>query len=52
VFFSNRALQRPDVTGLIDVGPTLLARYGVDEALWAGPDGVDGHVIPFENLQR
>ncbi|GJM21110.1 MAG: hypothetical protein DHS20C15_10250 [Planctomycetota bacterium] len=52
VFLSNRALQRPDITGLIDVGPTLLARYGVDEAEWAGDTGVDGHVIPFENLQR
>ncbi|RKY20413.1 MAG: hypothetical protein DRQ55_07705 [Planctomycetota bacterium] len=48
VFFSNRKYTDDSPAGLIDVGPTLLARYGIDLA----ETDVDGRALPFENLTQ
>jgi predicted AlkP superfamily phosphohydrolase/phosphomutase len=48
VFFSNRKLSDGGAAGLIDVGPTLMSRYGVD----LGQTDVDGRALPFEDLSR
>lgn len=53
VFLSNRKLAQPAVSGLIDIGPTLLARYGLDPEGTSDPEqSIDGAVLPFENLTR
>ena len=49
IFYCNRALTGDDKTaGLIDIGPTMLARYGLDPA----ETDMDGKVIPIENIER
>lgn len=48
ILFSNRPLSEPAQPGLIDIAPTLLARYGVDPA---GTD-MDGAVLPFADLTQ
>jgi len=48
IFFSNRAFTEESSAGLIDIGPTVLARYGIDPS---GTD-MDGKVLPFERLSQ
>jgi predicted AlkP superfamily phosphohydrolase/phosphomutase len=43
VFFSNRKLTEPASSSLMDVGPTVLERYGVD----VSTTEVDGKPLPF-----
>lgn len=47
IFFSNRPLQRPETSGLIDIGPTMLARYGLDPST----TDMDGHVVPLQGVK-
>jgi len=44
VFFSNRKLTEPARSSLMDVGPTVLERYGID----LSETDVDGVALPFE----
>ena len=46
IFFSNRAFETPSKAGLIDIGPTMLKRYGLDPA----STDMDGNVLPFVDL--
>jgi hypothetical protein len=48
VLFSNRGFDRPTTAGLIDIGPTLLKRYGLDPS--APNTDMDGTTLPFTNL--
>lgn len=48
VFLVNRRLTAEGPAGLIDIGPTVLARYGLDPAA----TDMDGRVLPIENLTR
>jgi predicted AlkP superfamily phosphohydrolase/phosphomutase len=50
VLFSNRAFDTPTIAGLIDIGPTMLTRYGIDPA--APNTDMDGSPLPFANLTR
>ena len=50
VFFSNWKYADDSAAGLIDIGPTVLARYGLDPKAVA-PD-MDGRALPFEKLAR
>lgn len=43
VFFSNRKLTEPARSSLMDVGPTVLERYGID----LSTTEVDGKSLPF-----
>lgn len=47
-FFCNRPVPGVERPALVDLGPTLLARYGVD------PEGkdMDGRVLPIEGLRE
>jgi len=48
ILFSNRALPAEADADLIDLAPTLLARYGLDPATTE----MDGEVLPFADLTR
>jgi predicted AlkP superfamily phosphohydrolase/phosphomutase len=50
VLFSNRKLSQPAESGLMDIGPTMLLRYGLDPS--PPHTEMDGHGLPFENLTR
>ncbi len=43
IFFANRKLAEPARSSLLDIGPTVLARYGVD----LGTTDVDGVALPI-----
>ncbi|MFT7463937.1 MAG: putative AlkP superfamily phosphohydrolase/phosphomutase, partial [Pseudohongiellaceae bacterium] len=48
IFFSNRRFTEPSSAGLIDIGPTVITRYGINVA----DTDMDGKVLPFEGLVR
>jgi hypothetical protein len=50
ILFSNRRLTAPAESSLMDIGPTVLARYGIDPA--PPHTEMDGRPLPFENLTR
>ncbi|HTE07087.1 MAG TPA: hypothetical protein VK824_12915, partial [Planctomycetota bacterium] len=50
ILLSNRRMASPAASSLLDVAPTVLARYGVDPA--PPHTEMDGHPLPFENLTR
>jgi predicted AlkP superfamily phosphohydrolase/phosphomutase len=45
VLFSNRPMSTPGEAHLLDIGPTVLARYGLPI-----PEEMDGRPLPIENL--
>jgi predicted AlkP superfamily phosphohydrolase/phosphomutase len=50
VLLSNRKLSAPAEASLMDIAPTMLARYGLDPA--PPHTEMDGKTLPFENLTR
>ena len=50
ILFSNRRLSQRAESRLLDIAPTMLARYGIDPA--PPNTEMDGTPLPFENLTR
>ncbi|MHC5212240.1 MAG: alkaline phosphatase family protein [Planctomycetota bacterium] len=50
VLLSNRGFTEERSAGLIDIGPTMLARYGIDPA--PPTTDMDGRALPFVNITR
>jgi predicted AlkP superfamily phosphohydrolase/phosphomutase len=48
IFFSNRRFSQTSTAGLIDIGPTVVARYGIEPAT----TDMDGKVLPFVDLEQ
>jgi hypothetical protein len=50
ILLSNRAFTEERSANLIDIGPTMLTRYGIDPA--PPNTDMDGSALPFVNLTR
>jgi predicted AlkP superfamily phosphohydrolase/phosphomutase len=50
VLLSNRRFTEERTASLLDIGPTMLARYGIDPA--PPTTDMDGRTLPFVNITR
>ncbi len=50
ILLANRRMARPAEAGLMDVGPTILERYGLDPS--PPHTEMDGHPLPLQDVTR